>query len=98
MLKTLTTQYGLGNDNFPHKLESCCSIHATVFAKPWTKRDKTDNNDNDNDKEDTDGEGLLTAHIAEYDDMDSYDQVCALIADGYCHYTEDNGFSIHIIG
>lgn len=63
---------------------------------------KNDNNDDDNNekKDDTteDEGNLVMAHIAGYDKMSGYEQVSALIDDGHCHHTKDDGYSFDIIG
>ena len=92
------TQYCLGNDNFPRKLERCCSIHATVFVKPWTKRNKTNDNNNniDNDNKVDDDCNLLTAHISGFETMSGSERSMVLLHDKHI-ITKDNNSSYNVV-
>lgn len=50
ILETLTTQFSLGNKNFPWEQEQCCSIHSTAFSKQTKQPNngKDDDNGRDN--------------------------------------------------
>ena len=62
MFETISTQFCLGNDNFPQELEWCCSIHSTAFKK-GTKQVNDGKNDDDATNNEEGKDGFISAHI-----------------------------------